>query len=151
MESCDRTIDILHPHQRQTLPPALREIVEAASGAEISTIHFKKLRLSSEDTLRYFEGEQFGTGNLFASTDRKYRKRSKNAVLRMVSTTIADVENPQSDSAPVDSTVQSLVDHLQSGPEWTREVLKNYLSFVRDDLLGSLKKVKGLLESSVGH
>ena len=127
------------------------EIVEAASGEEISTIHFKKLRLSSEDRLRYFKGEQFGTGNLYASTERKYRKRSKNAVLRMVSTTIADVENPQSDSAPVDSTVQSLVDHLQSGPEWTREVLKNYLSFVRDDLLGSLKKVKGLLESSVGH
>ena len=128
-----------------------REIVDAVSNEESSTIHFKKLRLSSENRLRYFKGEKFGTGNLYASTERKYKKQSKNAVLSTVDKAIAAAENPQSDSTPVDSTVLSLIHHLQSGPDWTREVLKDYLCFVRDDVLGSLNKAKSFLESSVGR
>ena len=124
-----------------------REIVEATSDEDIARMEFRRLRLSAADRLRYFKGQQYGIGDLYESTERRHRKLSKDSLLRKVRMTIADFENSDSDLLPIDSTVESLVYHLQSGPEWTREVLTNYIRFLRDDVLGALNKSESLLES----
>lgn len=126
-----------------------REIVEESSGNEVARVEFKRLHLSADDRLRYFKGERFGTATLYKSTERKYRTKSRTSLLSMIRDTISDVENPATDSTPVDTTTWSLVCHLQSGPQWTREVLKSYVSFLREDLLGALKSAASALESPV--
>ena len=124
-----------------------REIVEAASGEYSALMEFRKLRLNAEDRLRYFKGQQFGTRNLYESKERRLRKLSRASLLRTLRKTIARAENLDSGSMPVDSTVQSFIFHLQSGPEWTREVLDSYVRFWRNDVLSTLKKVERLLDS----
>lgn len=124
-----------------------REIIEATSGEDIAHMNFRKLRLSSNDRLRYFKGQKFGTDSLYASKERKPRKMSKDALLRRIKTTITNAEDSDSDSVSADSIVQSLVFHLQSGPEWTRDVLASYTKYLRDDVLSLLEETKSLLES----
>ena len=125
-----------------------REIVEASSEYDDAPLKFRKLNLSAEDRMRYFKGERFGTGNLYASTERKHRIRSKESLLRMVTNTISEVENPSDDAAGVDTTTWNFICQLQSGPQWSREVLNNYFRFVREDLLGTLKTVASALEAT---
>ena len=122
-----------------------REIVETTSDEDIALMEFRRLRLSAPDRLRYFKGQQYGIGDLYESRERRHRKLSKHSLLRNVRKTIAHVEDSDSDSIPVDNTVQSLVDHLQSGPEWTREVLVSYVRFLRNNVLGAIKKAERLL------
>ena len=124
------------------------DIVKAISGEDIAKIHFRKLTLNANDRMRYFKGEKFGTDSLYESSERKYRKKSKETLLRTVRKQIARVEHPSSKLAPVDHTVQTIIDHLESGPEWTREVLANYMKFLRNDLFGALKEAETILNPS---
>ena len=124
------------------------DIVKAIPGEDIAKIYFRKLTLNANDRMCYFKGEKFGTDSLYESSERKYRKKSKETLLRTVRKQIARVEHPSSKLAPVDHTVQTIFGHLESGPEWTREVLASYMKFLKNDLFGALKEAESILNPS---
>ena len=126
-----------------------REVVEATRKENISLIKFEKLSLSADERLRYFKGDRWGTTNLFASAERKPRARTKPSLLRKVSKTIAEAEKPSTIQGETNSTIRKFTEDLQSGPLWTQEVLRDYLNFLREDVLGTLKKVARELDSSL--
>ena len=125
-----------------------REIVEACRENDGALVEFKKINLSSKDRMKYFKGEQFGTRNLYGSTERKHRVRSEASAVRMVRNTISKAENPTDDTAGLDTTTRNIVRQLEKGPQWSRDVLSSHLRFVREDLLGALKRVASALEGA---
>ena len=124
-----------------------REIVEATDKERSSYITFKKLNLNAEDRRKYFKGERWGTANLYASAERKLRPKSLDSVLRTVRKTIAEAEKPQTIQDETDPVVKQFMESLLSGPVWTQEVFKNYIKYLREDLLGTLKVVARKLDS----
>ena len=124
-----------------------REIVEATKKKRISHIKFKKLNLSAEDRQRYFKGERWGTTNLYSSAERRPRPRSTNSLLRTVRKTIAEAEKPRTIQDETDPVIKQFMEDLLSGPTWTQEVFKNYMKFLREDLLGTLKMVASGIDS----
>lgn len=40
---------------------------------------------------------------------------------------------------------------MLAGPEWCREIMDEYLAFLNDDLLGTLKRLLTLLEPQEGN
>ena len=127
------------------------DIVKAATGEDIAHIQFRKLRINTNDRMRYFKGEKFETENLYESSERKYRKKSKEALLQMVRKQIAATEQPHPDSIRNEKTELALFDHLRSGPEWTREIYEKYMNFLQNDLLGVLKQAESVLQSSTAQ
>ncbi len=125
-----------------------REIVEATAKENVAKIKFRKLSLTEDDRLKHFKGERWGTTNLFASAEKKPRVRTKSAVLRSAKKTIADIESPKTTSAESVIVAQQLVAHLQTGPQWAREVLEDYTEFLQEDMLGTIKKLVIELEEA---
>lgn len=124
-----------------------REIVEAIEKENVSRVRFRSLKLSAEDRLKYFRGERWGTSSLYSSTERKSHSKSKSAVLRMVKKTIAEAEKPQTVDDETDPMIKQFMIDLLSGPAWTREVFKDYMKFLREDMLGALKLAERALGS----
>ena len=125
-----------------------KEIIEAMSTAtkNISQINFKKLSLSAEEKLKYFKGERWGTNNLWVSANRKPRIRSLNSLLRSSKKAIATAEGEGPISKDI-NTILQFITGLKAGPEWAKEIFKDYLNFVQEDLLGSLKGIVDELET----
>ena len=126
-----------------------REIVEASQNENTSRIKFKKLSLSTDERSKYFKGDRWGTTSLYASSERKPRARSKSALLRSVKQIIVETEEPATVEEEMDSTIKRFIMNLQSGPAWTHEVLEEYFNFLREDVLGTLKKAVQALDSSL--
>ncbi len=126
---------------------AQKEIVESVGANTVSSVDFKQLRVSDEDRMRYFKGERFGTRSLVVSAERKVRRRSAGSVVRLAKGAIGRAESGSGVEADAELAFR-LVRELQSGPQWAREVLEEYLGFVKDDLLGTLKNVVGHLEAA---
>lgn len=124
-----------------------REIVEAATKKKDSHVKFKKLNLSAEDRQRYFKGERWGTTNLYSSVERRPRPRSTNSLLRTVRKTIAEAEEPQTIQDETDPMIKQFMEDLLSGPTWTQDVFRNYIKFLREDFLGTLKMVASEIDS----
>ena len=122
-----------------------REVAEAAATENICQINFKKLSLSAEDRLKYFKGESWGTRNLVVSADLESRIKSVNPLLRSSKKAIATAESDVPDSKE-STTIMRFFGELQSGPEWARRIVKDHLNFLREDLLGELKKAVDVLE-----
>ena len=118
-----------------------REIVEATAKEDVAKINFKKLSLSADDRLKHFKGERWGTTKLFASAERKPRTRTKSALLRSAKRAIANAENPDREETESVNIARMLIEELQAGPRWTNQVLEDYVVYLRDDMLGSLKKL----------
>ena len=123
-----------------------REVAEATATENICQINFKKLSLSAEDKLKYFKGESWGTRNLVVSADRKSRIKSVNSLLRSSKKAIATAEGEVTNSRESTTTMRFIGD-LQSGPEWARGIVKDHINFLREDLLGALKKAVDVLET----
>lgn len=118
-----------------------RELVEAALGEDNSRVRFKKISLSTVERQKYFKGDRWGTTNLYASTERKPRPRSMNSLLRSIQKTIAEAEKTQTTQDETDPIIKRFMEDLLSGPAWTQEVFMNYIIFLREDMLGTLKVV----------
>lgn len=124
-----------------------RELIEAVAGKNLSRIKFKKINLSSSEREKYFKGDKWGTTSLYASAERKPRPRSMDSLLRQVQKTIAESEKPQTIQDETNPTIKRFMEDLLSGPAWTQEVFKNYIRFLQEDMLGTLKMVAHELDS----
>lgn len=124
-----------------------REIVEATEKVRNSQVKFNKINLNAEDRLRYFKGERWGTTNLYYSAERRPRPRSIESLLKAVKKTIEEAEKPQTIQDETNPTIKQFMEDLLSGPKWTQEVFRSYVSFTREDLLGEVKQLAQVLES----
>ena len=124
-----------------------REVVEATEKERGRYFIFRKLNVSAEDRRKYFKGERWGTANLYASAERKPRPRTLDSMLRTVKKTIAEAESPQTIQDETDPTVKQFMECLLSGPAWTQDIFKDYVKYLREDLLGTLKVVVRKLDS----
>ena len=117
---------------------AQKEVVESVAAGAISSVNFRQLRLSTEDRTKYFKGERFGTRSLVVSADRKVRSRSLSSVVRSAKGTIERAEGDSSTETDTKVAVR-LVRELRAGPQWAQGVLEEYVGFIREGLLGTLK------------
>ena len=124
-----------------------REVVEATTKEDVAKIKFKKLSLSADDKLKHFNGERWGTTNLFGSADRKPRIRTKRSLLRSAKKAIANAENSGSETTASVTAAAMLIGELKSGPRWANQVLEDYILYLREDMLASLKEAVIYLEN----
>lgn len=123
-----------------------REIVELTASEDISYIKFKRLRINAEERLKYFKGDKLGTDSIYCSTNQKKQRSSIKTILRRIDRITASTT--QQNEVEINSTITQFIEAMQSGPIWANQVLNEYIKFVREDLLGSLHKVKHVLETS---
>ncbi len=59
---------------------------------------------------------------------------------------VATAEGEGTISKEANTTMQFIED-LQAGPEWAKGIVKDYLNFIQEDLLGALKGVVDVLKT----
>lgn len=77
---------------------------------------------------------------------RKPRAISKQAVIKRSKSAIAAAEGRQPAKYPFHEVWDRFDSVFLSGPPWCREVMAEYLRFIKDELLGSLKGVVAVME-----
>jgi len=125
------------------------EVVSAYKAHGRTTIGFRRWRPTKDDRLRHFKAEKWGTRFLMMSHDRRPSIRTMNTAdtVRAGKRAIAYAQvESRGDESKVEFALK-FMEKFGSGPEWCRETLKSYLEFVRNDLLGTLKKAVRMLES----
>lgn len=120
------------------------EIAKALRFSGCTLAQLEELKLSPNDELRYFKGEDWGTSELWASVDRQPSRGSIPALVEKARAAIGRAEC--ADGSVVNARISSLVSKLSGGPVWAVEALGTYTQYVERDLLGPLKQVVGLLE-----
>jgi class 3 adenylate cyclase len=128
-----------------------REVVEACRTEGYLPIHFRRWTPRAEDRLRYFKKERWGTTALYASCEGPRRKASLATVLKQGEEAIAKAEATGEDAHHGFSFAQRILARLTAGPCWCRDVIDEYLRFVRDDLMGSLRDAMDGLRSMKGE
>jgi hypothetical protein len=115
------------------------------------TIHFRKLKVSKEDTVRYFKDEKWGTRDIFASGDRvRKRQPSLRTILRLAKKAIDKAEGSGAPGKHVNFALK-VVQEMSTGPDWAKEVESTLEQFVKDELLGSLKKLVPILKEKANR
>lgn len=115
-----------------------KELVEAAKSVTRSTTRFNKLTLTREDKLKYFKGEEWGTKDLYVSSEKiRARMASKKAVIRNAVNALKKYED--ADTSVDDTVVFKIVKDMIAGPPWAREVLQKCEAYIRDTLVPALK------------
>jgi hypothetical protein len=125
-----------------------REIAMAHRDKGRDSITFSSWRPTSGERLRYFKGERWGTTTLYRSVERKPPKASTRALLRKAKTIVNELDGslPATD-APHLGFSRELVQQMNAGPGWAKEVLAAYGGYIEHDLLGTVKKVVQFLEN----
>ena len=125
---------------------AHRDIVEATAHATDGfSLPFRKWTPTSEEKLKFFKGEKWGTNALYSSVAKKPRPCSKNTVLKHAKLAIQKVEKqPDGDARYAFS--KSLAEGMLAGPKWCQKVAADYARYIVEDLLGSVKKAVDVLE-----
>jgi class 3 adenylate cyclase len=111
-----------------------------------SHINFSAWRPSKEDRLKFFKGEARGLSSICVTGRRKRRSVSKQTALKRSKSAIAAAEGRQPAKYPFHEVWDRFDSVFLSGPHWCREVMAEYLRFISEDLLGSLKGVVAALE-----
>lgn len=125
-----------------------RRVVCAARDAGFHP-HFRKLRLGSEDLLKHFKGQSWGTTEIYASTDERPRRGYKSAI-RNARRAVNAALDPASKVFKDPEWLLQFLRALQSGPPWAQDVYLRFQTWVRDELLASLIKVLQHVESPEG-
>lgn len=123
-----------------------RELATAHKEHAPSHINFTAWRPSKEDRLKFFKGEARGLSSICVTGGRKPRTISKQAVIKRSKSAIAAAEGRQPTKYPFHEVWDRFDSVFLSGPPWCREVIEEYLRFIRDELLGSLKGVIAVME-----
>lgn len=123
------------------------EIVSAYKDQEKRHVDFRAWRPNKEDRVRYFKNERWGTRSLYVSVDKKIRSPSIASVLRGGKRAIALAEGERAADATSMEFVSRFLHECSQGPDWCQEALNEYTKFIRDDVLGSLRKVIVHVES----
>jgi hypothetical protein len=96
---------------------------------QIGVFKFKRVAFKPEDYLRYFKGERWGTHSIYKAVRGRWGKRIASKMLELGS----NLSNPQIlnsvlSNLGIDSVFLSrLLSYMASGPEWSKELLNNYL------------------------
>ena len=121
-----------------------RDVVEVAGKNHWAA--FRSWKPTAEESLRYFKGENWGTKSLYTSIDSRPRIFSRKAVLKRSKAAIQNAERLISNDGPLDPFSRSLHQALLTGPTWGRGVASDYMDFVRNGLLNTLKTVVSVME-----
>lgn len=123
-----------------------RELVEATRREGAFLITFKKWNLTSEDRLRYFKGENWGTNTVFICGDRKKRSANLVAVIRKSKRAIAVAEGQRDSSSKNIDFIVPFLENMCAGPDWGKAAVAELTRFTREEMLGSLKGIVSVLE-----
>jgi len=118
---------------------AQRDIVEVAGGGP--SLQFRRWVPTTEERLKFFKGEKWGTNTLYVSGAKKPRTRSRKAAVKQAKLAIQKAEGQVSIDDAGLAFSKALHDGMMAGPEWSREVAADYTQYIKEELLGSLKAV----------
>lgn len=125
-----------------------RELVDASNGFAAFPIDFKRWNLNQADKLRYFKGESWGINSIYASGERRYKKRSTSAVLAAGAKAIAAAEGKVPPKYKATEFANRFSAGLLNGPDWCKAVTDEWARYLSDELLGALKDAMKLLSDS---
>ena len=119
-------------------------IARAAKDGGYGHIHFKSWSPGSDELLRYFKGEKWGTRGLVISTKRPERKKGIQSAVKKAKKVISSLEPENLRSLPDEDFVVQFSKAMMQGPQWARDVQSEESRFLKDDMLGTLKKLTTL-------
>lgn len=128
-----------------------KEIVSKSNSKGSSSPKFEEWVISEEEELKFFKGEGWGTESIYVTKQREpvekeleeYRKETQEII-----TSVKD-DHVLNDSGY--RFAAKFLAKMQSGPDWSREVMNEYVSFIRTDLLEPLESVVDVLEEVDEH
>jgi len=125
-----------------------RELADAHREHRPSHINFRAWRPSPEEQLKFFKGESRGTRSIVVSGAKRHRSVSKKTILKRSGDAIAAAEGRRETKYPFYEVWERFDGVFLSGPQWCRDVMDEYLRFVKEDLLGSLKDAVAVIEQT---
>lgn len=123
-----------------------KELATAHKEHAPSHISFSAWRPSKEDRLKFFKGEARGLSSICVTGTRKHRSVSKQTVLKRSKSAIAAAEGRKQTKYPFYEVWDRFDSVFLSGPPWCRDVMAEYLRFIKEDLLESLKGAVSVIE-----
>ncbi len=127
-----------------------REIVEAVCVNNWSTTTFTKRKFVPSEIERFFKGEKWGTKTVYISSEKVRKPQSPRSTVRQIKKIIHHIEIGSISSDMLQKYSYAFVHKLLKGPQWCRNVMKKYASFLKleEKLVKSVKKALPLLEKS---
>jgi class 3 adenylate cyclase len=126
---------------------AQREIVEVAGDRQLG---FKRWIPTTEEKLKYFKGEKWGTDALYVSGVKKPRTATGKTAVKQARVAVQNATADISIDDPQRLFCEALLKGLMAGPEWSRNVAVDYTEFIKKELLGSLQMFLQAVENSPG-
>jgi class 3 adenylate cyclase len=123
-----------------------KELVAASDEYDKGRHKFMKWQPESKEKLKYFKGERWGTESIYVSSN-KMRLPSHKSILREAKQAVEKAEGLKPTADDRMQFAEQLLARMANGPEWCREVINDYLKFVKNDLLGNLKAIVSFLEN----
>ena len=116
----------------------VKEIVDAKD------VTFRKFYPNQEEKLKFFKGEKYGTETIYISEKKKQKPRSTKAVIKSAKDSIEKAEG----KTPIDpnNPILILIRKMNAGPDWCKEVIRQEVKFLKDEMLIALKEVITVLE-----
>jgi len=114
------------------------DVIRALPKEETIRYKFGKLKLTREAVLKYFKGQRWQTGALYASGIKRSRKTSMRALLRRSKKALKVVDQPEKHPAKSVFSGQ-FIKRLDGGPGWARDALETYYTFIERDIAGALR------------
>lgn len=114
-------------------------VAKAAKGDGFGYINVKSWTPTSQDLLRHFKGERWGTRGLVISVRHKPKPSSLRSAVKMSKRIISNIEkNTPSASYKSDFSMKYLQTVL-SGPQWAKDITAEEQNFIKNNLLEPLK------------
>lgn len=123
-----------------------KELVDAVSSQAGQTITFRRWQANDDELLKFFKGEKRGTSTVYVTADKARKPTSPTTILKKSKKIIDQAEGRIEGGTKENSVVDGFVAAMSAGPEWGKEALKEYVHFIRNDLLGSLKTAVEVIE-----
>ena len=126
-----------------------KELVDASRGYSDAADQFRKWKPSSDEKLKHFKGERWGTTSIYVSARVATRRPgSPTSLVRQAKAAIKAVEGEKVHSEASFEFAKRFLASMQAGPEWCAEVVNQYLTFVREQMFEPLKQIVPILERS---
>lgn len=126
---------------------AEKAIVEGFRGYGPIGIPFRKWAVRSDDRLKYFKGERWGTKSIYRSSETTSKKSSLKALVSKAKEFIRVAEGlPEDATFPASEFTETLVRTMLSGPQWAVQSIGDFAVFV-GDMIEPLKEFVELADS----
>jgi class 3 adenylate cyclase len=127
-----------------------KELLDASSNHRSAAREFRKWNVTTQDKLKYFKGERWGTTAIYVSSTRPVqRSSSARRVARQVKNAVRKAEGESKGNQAGIEFALRFMTRMKSGPEWCQEVLDRHTSFLRDQMLEPLRRVIPLIERAI--